>query len=107
MSGIFLGLAALTYTSNRLTIEPNRMALGFELQVIGAVVLGGTNIFGKEGSYAGTALGGAFLYLIGQAMLYAGVSEYWQNALRGALIIAVIGFDCALHRRRKMMDELR
>lgn len=105
--GAFLGLAALTYTTNRLTIEPTRMALGFELQVIGAVVLGGTNIFGGEGTFAGTVLGGAFLYLIGQAMLYAGVSEYWQTGLQGTMILAVIGMDCALHRRQKLMEELR
>lgn len=105
--GVFLGLAALTFTTNRLTIEPTRMALGFELQVIGAVVLGGTNIFGGEGTYAGTVLGGLFLYLIGQAMLYAGVSEYWQTAIQGALILAVIGADCALHRGQKLLEELR
>lgn len=107
VSGLYLGLAALTFTTVRLTIEPARMARGFELQVIGAVVLGGTNIFGGEGSYVGTVLGGAFLYLIGQAMIYAGISEYWQSAIRGALIITVIGLDCLLHRRRKLMDELR
>ena len=105
--GAFLGLAALTYSTNRLTIEPTRMALGFELQVIGAVVLGGTNIFGGQGTFAGTVLGGAFLYLIGQFMLYVGVSEYWQTGLQGAMILLVIGADCALHRREKLLEELR
>ncbi len=81
--------------------------MGFELSVIGAVVLGGTNIFGGEGTMLGTVLGALFLYLIGQAMLYAGVSEYWRTAIEGAVIVAVIGFDCALHRRQKMLDELR
>lgn len=106
-AGLFLGLAALVSVTNHLTIEPARMAKNFELSVIGAVVLGGTNIFGGEGSFAGTVLGGSFLYLVGQAMLYAGVSEYWRTAIQGAVIIAVIGFDCALHRRRKLLEELR
>jgi len=106
-SGLFLGLAALTFTTNQLTIEPTRIARNFELDVIGGVVLGGTNIFGGEGSFAGTALGVAFLYLVGQTMLYAGVSEYWRTAIQGAVIVTVIGFDCAMHRRRKLLEELK
>lgn len=107
VGGLFLGLAALTEVTNQLTIEPARLARGFELEVIAAVVLGGTNIFGGEGSYLGTALGVAFLYLVGQTMLYAGVSEYWRTAMEGAVIVVVIGFDCAIHRRQKRLEELR
>ncbi len=107
VSGLFLGLAALTETTRGLTIEPNRLARGFELQVVAAVVMGGTNIFGGEGSYLGTILGGAFLYLVGQAMLYAGLSEYSRHAVHGALIIGVIGFDCLMHRKAKLLEELR
>lgn len=107
VGGLLLGLAAVIDVTNRLTIEPSRIARNFELDVIGAVVLGGTNIFGGEGSYAGTALGVCFLYFVGQAMLYAGVSEYWRTAVQGALIVAVIGFDCAIHRKRKLLEELR
>jgi ribose/xylose/arabinose/galactoside ABC-type transport system permease subunit len=106
VGGVFLGLAALIYVTQIQFIEPARMALGFELQVIGAVILGGTNIFGGEGSYAGTTLGALFLYFTSQWMTYAGVSPYFQEAITGALIIGVIGTDCALHRRRKLLEEL-
>jgi ribose/xylose/arabinose/galactoside ABC-type transport system permease subunit len=107
VGGIFLGLASLVDVTNHITIEPARLGLGFELTVIAAVVLGGTSIFGGQGSYIGTALGGVFLYLIGPAMLYAGVNEYWRTAVQGAAILAVIGADCALGRRRKLLEELR
>jgi len=106
VGGLFLGLAALIYVTQIQFIEPARLALGFELQVIGAVILGGTNIFGGEGSYAGTALGALFLYFTAQWMTYAGISPYFQEAITGALIIAVIGMDCALHRKRKRLEEL-
>lgn len=106
IGGLFLGLAALVYITQIQFIEPARLALGFELQVIGAVILGGTNIFGGEGSYVGTALGALFLYLTSQWLTYAGVSPYFQEAITGAVIIAVIGMDCALHRRRNLMEEL-
>lgn len=106
VAGLFLGAAALLYVTRVQAIEPARMALGFELQVIGAVILGGTNIFGGEGSYAGTILGALFLYVVAQVLVYAGASPYFQDAITGAIIIVVIGMDCALHRRRKLMEEL-
>jgi ribose/xylose/arabinose/galactoside ABC-type transport system permease subunit len=106
VGGVFLGLSALIYVTQIQFIEPARMALGFELQVIGAVILGGTNIFGGEGSYAGTVLGALFLYFTGQMMIYAGISPYFQDAITGAIIIGVIGADCALHRREKLLEEL-
>jgi ribose/xylose/arabinose/galactoside ABC-type transport system permease subunit len=105
-SGLFLGLAGLIFVTRVQAIEPARMALGFELQVIGAVVLGGTNIFGGEGCFAGTVLGALFLYFTAQVLVYAGVNPYFQEAVTGALIIGVIGLDCALHRRRKLLEEL-
>ncbi|MGE3314095.1 MAG: ABC transporter permease [Planctomycetaceae bacterium] len=105
--GCFLGLAAVTFVTNLQTIEPTRIARNFELDVIGGVVLGGTNIFGGEGSFLGTLLGGLFLYLVGQTMIYAGISEYWRTAVQGAVILAVIGIDCALHKKQKRLEELR
>lgn len=106
VGGLFLGLAALVYVTRVQSIEPARMALGFELQVIAAVILGGTNIFGGEGSYLGTFLGALFLYLTSQVLVYAGASPYIQEAITGGIILAVIGVDCALHRRAKLMEEL-
>ena len=106
LGGLFLGLASLLFVTRIQAIEPSRIALGFELQVIGAVVLGGTNIFGGEGTYLGTVLGAFFLYLISQVLTYAGASPYSQEAIAGALIVLVIGLDCALHRRRKLLQEL-
>jgi ribose/xylose/arabinose/galactoside ABC-type transport system permease subunit len=106
VSGILFGLAALVYATRLQAIEPARIGMGFELQVIAAVVLGGTNIFGGEGSFAGTVLGAFFLYFISQALTYAGANPYFQDAITGAVIIAVIGLDCALHRREKLREEL-
>jgi ribose/xylose/arabinose/galactoside ABC-type transport system permease subunit len=106
VGGIFLGMGGLIYTTRVQEIEPARMALGFELQVIGAVILGGTNVFGGEGSYAGTVLGALFLHFVLELLIYAGVSPYFQEVVTGAIIITVIGLDCGLQRRRKMLEEL-
>lgn len=106
VGGLLLGMAALIYVTRVTAIEPSRMALGFELSVIGAVVLGGTNIFGGEGCYLGTVLGAFFLHFVGEALIFAEISAYWQEVITGTVILAVIGMDCALHRKRKLMEEL-
>lgn len=106
LGGIFFGLSALLYVTRVQSVEPARMALGFELQVIAGVILGGTNIFGGEGSYLGALLGSLFLYLISQLLVYANASAYLQDALSGAIILLIIGIDCALHRRAKRLEEL-
>ena len=51
-------------------------------------------------------LGALFLYFTSQWMTYAGISPYFQEAVTGAVIIVVIGMDCTLHRRRKLLEEL-
>jgi ribose/xylose/arabinose/galactoside ABC-type transport system permease subunit len=107
LGGLFFGAAALVYVTRVQAVEPARMALGFELQVIAAVILGGTSIFGGEGSYAGTLLGSLFLYLVSQVLIYAGATAYVQEALTGAVILLIIGADCALHRKAKLKEELR
>jgi ribose/xylose/arabinose/galactoside ABC-type transport system permease subunit len=106
VGGAFLGIAALVFVTRVQSIEPARMGLGFELQVIAAVILGGTNIFGGEGSYLGSFLGALFLYFTSQVLVYAGASAYIQEAISGGIILSVIGLDCALHRRAKLMEEL-
>ncbi len=105
--GFYLGLGGVLYVSNQQTIDPARMALGFELSVIAAVVLGGTNIFGGEGSFLGTLLGVLFLYLARQTLIYAFDDPHARQAVEGALILGVIGFDCVLHRTEHRMEELK
>lgn len=106
LGGLFFAAATVVYATRVQAVEPARMALGFDLQVIAAVILGGTNIFGGEGSYLGTLLGVLFLYLISQLLIYAGASAFLQDAITGAIILLIIGVDCALHRVAKRMEEL-
>ena len=106
VGGIFLGMAALVYVTRVQAIEPARMALGFELQVIGAVVFGGANIFGGEGCFAGTVLGAFFLYFISELLIYAGVNPYFQEVITGFILVTVISLDCVSHRPAKLLVEL-
>ena len=89
ISGMLAGLATLVYVSRFDTAKADA-GTGFELEIITAVVVGGTSIFGGRGNIAGTVLG---LLLIHETRLFVG--RYWQMdelkaIIIGALLIASI-----------------
>ena len=67
--------------------------VGYEFQVIAAVVVGGVAIFGGSGTVLGAALGALLLYTINSALVVVNVSSFWSMALSGALLLAAIAFD--------------
>ena len=90
--GLFAGLATAIYVSRFDTAKADA-GKGMELDVITAVVVGGTSIFGGKGSIAGTCLG---LLLIHETRLF--VSSYWHNdELRSILIgtILIVSVFCS------------
>jgi len=82
-SGLMAGLAGLIFTS-RVTTTRADAATGMELDVIAAVVLGGTSIFGGSGSIIGTSLGLLIITLLRNGLLLTGV--------KGDATVVVIGF---------------
>lgn len=89
VSGLMAGFAAIIYVSRFDTAKADA-GTGFELEVITAVVVGGTSIFGGRGNIAGTVLG---LLLIHETRLFVG--RYWRvdelkSIIIGGLLIASI-----------------
>jgi ribose transport system permease protein len=72
---------------------------GYELLVIAAVVIGGTNLFGGSGSVVGTAIGAAILSLIANGLIILGVSLFAENLVTGLIIIAAVVVDIQLRKR--------
>jgi rhamnose transport system permease protein len=97
-NGALAGLAGVLYAARFGTLDANA-GLGFELNVIAAVVVGGVAIFGGSGSVYGAAVGAVLLTTIGSALPVLGVNPFWQRAAVGALILAAIGLDRALSVR--------
>jgi ribose transport system permease protein len=71
---------------------------GFELQVIAAVVIGGTSLFGGAGSIFGTFLGAAIIGMISNGLVLVGVDQYWQQLVTGAIIVAAALLNVTLRR---------
>jgi ribose/xylose/arabinose/galactoside ABC-type transport system permease subunit len=65
-------------------------AKGWELDVIAAVIIGGTSLMGGVGRIWGTMIGVVFLGVIMNGMTLLNVSEYWQHVVRGALILVAV-----------------
>lgn len=68
----------------------NAMGQGYELRVIAATVIGGANLMGGAGSAFGAIIGSAFLEVIRNALLMAGIDSNWQGAFVGVFIILAV-----------------
>lgn len=98
LMGVLTGAAALFNFTRYPTIETNA-GQGFELQVIAAVVVGGTAITGGRGSLLGTALGVILLGMIGTVFTFLHVDPAWSRAIQGLIILIAVVSDTALQRR--------
>jgi ribose transport system permease protein len=68
----------------------NAMGQGYELRVIAATVIGGANLMGGAGTAYGAVIGSAFLEVIRNALLMAGIDSNWQGAFVGAFIVLAV-----------------
>ncbi len=98
LSGAFAGLAGLMQFS-RLTVGDPTVAVGLELDVIAAVVIGGGSLSGGEGSVLGTLVGALIMTVISSGCTQMGLANYWQEIITGAIIIVAVALDRLRHRR--------
>ncbi|MCP4165056.1 MAG: ABC transporter permease [Chloroflexi bacterium] len=99
------GLAALSaiILISRMNSGQNNAGFGFELQVIGAVLLGGTSLQGGEGSLVGTFFAVLLLGILNNGIILLGIDSSWQIAVNGVLIVLAIYIDA---RRRRAMGTV-
>ena len=99
LAGLLAGLSGYLWVA-RYAVAYVDIALGFELSVIAACVIGGVSIMGGVGSVAGTVLGCLFLGIIRNALPVVNVSPFWQMAISGAVIIAAVAINARADRRK-------
>jgi rhamnose transport system permease protein len=92
LSGGIAGLAGAVWLSYYGSVDAIA-GVGYEFQVITAVVVGGVAIFGGSGTVLGAALGALLLNTINSALVVVNVSSFWSQAIAGGLLLAAIAFD--------------
>jgi len=98
LGGAFAGLAGLMQFS-RLTVGDPTVAVGLELNVIAAVVIGGGSLSGGEGSILGTIVGALIMTVIASGCTQKGYPNWVQEIITGGIIVAAVALDRLRHRR--------
>jgi ribose transport system permease protein len=92
LGGIATAVSALLLASRLNSAQPNA-GLGFEFQVISAVVLGGVSMSGGKGSVSGAMIGVLILSVLQNILILTNVSSFYQEIARGAVILLAVYID--------------
>jgi ribose/xylose/arabinose/galactoside ABC-type transport system permease subunit len=101
---VYMGAAALAGLAglmqfSRLTVGDPTVAVGLELSVIAAVVIGGGSLSGGEGSIFGTMIGALIVQVIGSGCSQMGLPNWVQEIVTGTIIVLAVALDRFRHRR--------
>ncbi len=91
-SGFCAGLVGLIISSQLVASHP-ATGESYEMNAIAAAVLGGTSLSGGVGTIGGTIVGAFVIGILNDGLVMLGVSEFWQNVIKGLVIIAAVVFD--------------
>lgn len=97
LAGLFCGLSGVMEFS-RLTVGDPTVAVGLELDIIAAVVIGGGSLSGGEGSILGTMVGVLIMSFLRNGCTMMGWPNYIQEIIIGAIIVVAVALDRLRHR---------
>lgn len=100
LAGLLFGVAGLMQLS-RLTQGDPSVALGLELDVIAAVVIGGASLNGGSGSIAGSLIGSLTMAVLRNGSSQSGWPNYMQEIIIGMVIVAAVGLDKFRQRKTR------
>jgi ribose transport system permease protein len=92
LAGALAGAAGLIVTARLDSAQPNA-GLGYELDSIAAVVIGGTSLSGGRGTIMGTVLGCLIIGVLNNGLFLLNVSPFWQQVIKGAVILVAVAID--------------
>lgn len=101
LMGAICGLAGAMWVSVYASAQGD-MATGIEMDVIAACVIGGVSLTGGRGSVVGVFLGSLTIAIIGKALPLIGVSQFWQSAIKGVIILVAVILNVMAQR---VMDK--
>ncbi|KDQ67111.1 multiple monosaccharide ABC transporter permease [Streptomyces sp. NTK 937] len=90
--GMLAALAGLVFASRFNAASP-KAGLNFELEAIAASFIGGASMSGGVGTVLGAIIGGLVLGVLNNGMNLVGIGTDWQQVIKGAVLLAAVGFD--------------
>ena len=99
--GVIAGLAGTLYVC-KYGVAQGETCTGYEMNVIAACVLGGVSVNGGTGRVPGVLLGAVLLGILNNAMPLIHVSSFWQEAIRGLIILLSIAANSLIQRNVEM-----
>ena len=92
LGGALAAVAGLLVTARLESATPNA-GLGYELDSIAAVVIGGTSLSGGRGTIIGTVLGCLIIGVLNNGLVLLEVSPFWQQVIKGLVILIAVAVD--------------
>ncbi|MCR9089087.1 MAG: ABC transporter permease [Rhodobacteraceae bacterium] len=97
IAGALAGLAGMLLAARTGSALP-QAGIAYELDAIAAVVIGGTSLAGGVGRVTGTLIGALLIAVVNNGLDLMGVESYYQQVIKGALIVAAVMLDQARHK---------
>lgn len=104
ISGALAGFGGMIAASLVQSGQPN-YGVGLELQVIAACVIGGTSLFGGQGTIAGTLIGALLIAVVTDGAVLLNITQYYQQVIIGLIIWAAVWWDQVRRRRLAAATE--
>ncbi|TCL06082.1 MULTISPECIES: ABC transporter permease [Sodalis] len=95
--GVLTGIAGVILASRLNSAQPTA-GMGYELQAIAAVVIGGTSLMGGVGTIGGTIIGAFIMSVLNNGLNLIGVSQFWQMVAMGIVVVAAVYLDTVRKR---------
>ena len=92
LAGILAGVGGLLVTARLDSAQPNA-GISYELDAIAAVVIGGTSLSGGRGTVMGTVLGAIIIGVLNNGLVLLNVSPFWQQVIKGMVILLAVIVD--------------
>ena len=92
LAGLFIGLAGVMISARLGSAQP-ATGMGYELQAIAAVVIGGTSLAGGKGSIIGTVIGALIISVLNNGLQIMSIPQEWQNVILGLVILVAVYAD--------------
>ncbi|MBH0130191.1 ABC transporter permease [Salinibacterium sp. NK8237] len=96
-AGLFTGIAGVVIASRLDSAQP-ALGVGYELQAIAAVIIGGTSLLGGRGSILGTVIGALIMSVVINGLRIMSIQTEWQNVVVGVVILVAVYFDTLRNR---------